>query len=389
MKRILARLLCLTLFAVVASCAASYAQPDVRASMGAPGGEISVSYFYDSLSPYGEWFQEPTYGWCWTPYDVAADWRPYSDGHWEYSDYGWSWASNEAWGWAAYHYGRWFFDDSYGWVWVPGTEWAPAWVAWRTSDDYVGWAPLPPTAGWDGSAGLRFADADAIPPAEWCFVPRGRMLDGSLRLQVTVVARNVTLFGRSHDATRFEVRDGRPANIGLDIALVERNIGRPVPRVKVVDVPTPARGGGRPAGSGVVGYFRPTVRPMPVGQVPPPAVTAPRNPMPDAVLQRVRSQQQRKLESDLKNEHARLVRDQSNELRIKAQGAAADEVRKQHAAEQQAFDAHAAQQRQVLTQRMQKQIVSPGKAGRSNGKQDARPNGKQDARDTGRGNRGG
>ena len=78
-------------------------------------------------------------------------------------------------------------------------------------------------------------------------------------------------------------------------------------------------------------------------------------------LQRQRDVQQRKLENDLKTEQARLARDQQNELRKQAPGPKADEVRKQHATEQQAFEAHAAQQRQVLAQRMQKQIVNPGK----------------------------
>ena len=362
MKRVFARSLCLALFVAAAGCAASYAQTDVRASMRSPGDQVSVSYFYENLSPDGEWFRDPSYGWCWTPYNVSADWRPYYDGHWEYTDYGWSWASNETWGWATYHYGRWFFDDSYGWAWVPGTDWAPAWVAWRYGDDYVGWAPLPPTAGWDASAGLTFADASAIPPDEWCFVPRQHMLDVRLRLQVTLVARNVTLIGRSRDATRFEVRDGRPANVGLDVTQVEGLVGRRVPRVKIVDVDRPAHGGGQPAGTGVIGFFRPTIRPVPVEQAPPPAITERRNAIPDGVLQRQRVVQQRKLESDLNAEHARLARDQQNELRKKAPGPAVDELRKQHAAEQQSFEAHAAQQRQVLVQRIQKQIVKPGKA---------------------------
>ncbi len=371
MKRVLAPLICLALFVAVAGCAANYGQTEMRAPVRSPGSQVDVSYFYESLSPYGQWFQEPSYGWCWTPYDVSADWRPYSDGHWEYTDYGWSWAGNESWGWAPYHYGRWFFDDSYGWVWVPGTEWAPAWVAWRTGDDFVGWAPLPPAAGWDASGGLSFANANAIPSHEWCFVPRRNVLDVNLRVQVTVVARNVTLFGRSHDATRFEVRDGRPANIGLDVAQVEGSIGRRVPRVKIVDVDRPARGGGQPAGSGAVGFFRPAVRPMPAEQAPPPEVATRRNAIPDVELQRLRDQQQRQLENNLKDEEARLARDQQNELRAHAAGPGADEIRKQHAAEQQAFEAHAAQQRQVLTQRIQKQIVNPGKvknAGKSGGR---------------------
>jgi len=371
MKRLFAWSLCLALFAAAVGCAASYGQPEMRGSMRPPGSQVDISYFYDNLAPYGEWFPEPSYGWCWTPYDVSADWRPYSDGHWEYTDYGWSWASNEPWGWAPYHYGRWFFDDSYGWVWVPGTEWAPAWVAWRYSDDYVGWAPLPPTAGWDASAGLSFGDPGAIRPDEWCFVPRTHVLDVNIRVQVTVVARNVTLYGRTRDATRFEVRDGRPANLGFDVAQIERSVGRSVPRVKIVDVNQPGRGDGRPAGGGSVGFFRPRVQPIPVEHAPVPAVANRPNAIPDVELQRLRDQQQRKLESDLNAEKARLARDQQNDLRSQAAGARADEIRQQHAAEQQAFEAHAAQQRQVLTQRIQKQIVNPGKvknADKSQGK---------------------
>jgi hypothetical protein len=361
MKRRLALLLSLAIFLAAVGCAASYGQTGVRASMRSPGHQVDVSYFYENLAPYGEWFQEPSYGWCWTPYDLSADWRPYSDGHWEYTDYGWSWAANESWGWAPYHYGRWFFDDSYGWVWVPGTEWAPAWVAWRYGDDYVGWAPLPPDAGWDASGGLRFADAGAIGPDRWCFVPRSHVLDVNIRVQVTVVARNVTLFGRTRDATRFEVRDGRPVNMGLDVAQVERFVGRSVPRVKIVDVDRPARGGGRPAGNGAVGFFRPAVRPMPAGQAPPSEVTSRRSAIADVTVQRQRAVQQRQLESGLKAQQARLARDQQNELRSHAAGPGAEEIRKQHAVEQRAFDTHAAQQRQVLAQRIEKKIVNPGK----------------------------
>ena len=36
-----------------------------------------------------------------------ADWRPYADGYWAYTDSGWTWVSYEDFGWATYHYGRW------------------------------------------------------------------------------------------------------------------------------------------------------------------------------------------------------------------------------------------------------------------------------------------
>lgn len=385
MKRVFARSLCLALFVAAVGCTTSYGQSDVRFSARSPGSQVDISLFYDNLSPYGDWFDYPSYGPCWTPYDVSADWRPYSDGHWEYTDYGWSWASNEPWGWASYHYGRWFFDDSYGWVWVPGDEWAPAWVAWRYGDDYVGWAPLPPTAGWDASRGLAFADAGAIRSNEWCFVPRQQVLNISLRLQVTSVARNVTLLGRSRDATRFEVRGGRPANLGIDVAQVETMVGRRVPRVRVVDVNTPTRGRGQPAGNGSVGYFRPAIRPMPIERAPLPEVAGRRNAIPDAVLQRQHDVQQRKLESDLRAERARLAREQQGDLRAHVAGPGAEELRRRHAAEQQAFDAHAAQQRQVLVQRIQKQIVKPDKV-QDAGRPDKAPGpGKPDHQGKGKG----
>ena len=78
---------------------------------------------------------------------AIRNWRPYADGYWAYTDVGWTWVSNEDFGWATYHYGRWARLRDHGWVWVPGREWGPAWVSWRTGGDYVGWAPLPPRRG--------------------------------------------------------------------------------------------------------------------------------------------------------------------------------------------------------------------------------------------------
>ncbi|HJL16639.1 MAG TPA: hypothetical protein RMH99_13330 [Sandaracinaceae bacterium LLY-WYZ-13_1] len=49
--------------------------------------------------------------------------------------------SYDAIGWAVCHYGEWVVLDDGRWAWVPGTEWAPAWVDWRRSERYVGWAP--------------------------------------------------------------------------------------------------------------------------------------------------------------------------------------------------------------------------------------------------------
>lgn len=214
--------------------------------------------FFDALEPHGRWFDYPGHGWAWTPHGAGADWRPYWNGSWVDSDFGWTWVSNEPWGWAPYHYGRWIEDPGYGWVWIPGGEWAPAWVTWRHDDEWVGWAPLPPEAHWYGGVGLEFARSVQVPPSHWSFVERRHFLNRDLRRRALPVDQNAALIHRTRDATRFEVRHGRPYNRGIDRALVERWTRRPVPHVQVVDA---ARPGGRDRVSGGrLALYRPTIR---------------------------------------------------------------------------------------------------------------------------------
>ena len=51
---------------------------------------------------------------------------------------GWTWISDEPYGWATYHYGRWYDDPEIGWSWVPSNEWAPSWVSWQEGANYIG-----------------------------------------------------------------------------------------------------------------------------------------------------------------------------------------------------------------------------------------------------------
>jgi len=116
----------------------------------------SYDTFYNQLDRYGDWRETSDYGYVWQPRQAQSrTWRPYTDGHWVYTDVGWTWVSQEPFGWATYHYGRWTRLRNIGWVWVPGDEWAPAWVSWRKSNDYVGWAPLPPEARFDRGTGIH------------------------------------------------------------------------------------------------------------------------------------------------------------------------------------------------------------------------------------------
>jgi len=120
---------------------------------------VTENYFYAPLAPYGTWLYIEPYGWCWQPTVAVVDrtWRPYlHGGRWVYTSAGWYWQSYYTWGWAPFHYGNWYFSPVCGWVWVPGHVWAPAWVTWRYSDGYCGWAPLPPGCGWHPGFGLTY-----------------------------------------------------------------------------------------------------------------------------------------------------------------------------------------------------------------------------------------
>ncbi|WP_141701993.1 DUF6600 domain-containing protein [Methyloceanibacter stevinii] len=129
-----------------------------KANAGGPAApyaaaDFQIDEFYDALAPYGDWVADERFGYVWYPNAVQQGWRPYTVGNWVFTDeHGWYWDSPEPFAWAVYHYGRWGYDAEYGWYWVPGDTWSPAWVQWRYSDDYVGWAPEAPvrTVGYGG-----------------------------------------------------------------------------------------------------------------------------------------------------------------------------------------------------------------------------------------------
>ena len=112
--------------------------------------------FGEALEPYGNWMRTREYGDVWKPrISNPTVWAPYTVGRWHYTELGWHFTSSEPWGWACYHYGRWVRYKTVGWCWVPGREWAPAWVSWRTSPRHIGWSPLPPAATWNRRSGIR------------------------------------------------------------------------------------------------------------------------------------------------------------------------------------------------------------------------------------------
>ena len=165
--------------------------------------------FYESLTPYGSWFETADYGYVWQPGAVRdTSWRPYSRGRWACTDRGWTWISEEPFGWATYHYGRWAQLSGRGWVWVPGSQWAPSWVSWRYCDSYVGWAPLPPETlayrehRWDSSVETRFGIS-----ANWYNFVSIRHFGGPIRRHCLPYARNSYYMGLSVNVTNIYIKN--------------------------------------------------------------------------------------------------------------------------------------------------------------------------------------
>jgi hypothetical protein len=137
--------------------------PKMATAQSMNNSGVNFQVFYNELSPYGDWIMDNQYGYLWVP-NVGRNFHPYgNNGYWTMTNYGNTWVSLYDWGWAPFHYGRWFWDDYLGWAWIPGYEWSPAWVTWRSGSGYFGWAPLGPniniTIGFNA-------------PNYWVFVPQ-------------------------------------------------------------------------------------------------------------------------------------------------------------------------------------------------------------------------
>lgn len=216
---------------------AGMAAAPARADHGSLRAEVGI--YYDELSPYGDWVDDTEYGAAWCPRHVESDWRPYTDGRWVDSDYGWTWASDEPFGWATYHYGRWAFDPRYGWIWVPGTVWAPAWVSWQYGGGYVGWAPLPPAVGFDFNVGIRLGGLSlsaVIRPRDYIFVSERGFLEPRVGRYAVSRARSEDLWRRARNVTSYTVVNNRVVNRGITVTNIERATGRRVPRYRVAEV---------------------------------------------------------------------------------------------------------------------------------------------------------
>ncbi len=205
---------------------------------GAPAGDpaaAGVDYFHSQLSPYGQWVARDGYGMVWVP-NVNPGWRPYTAGHWAYTDQGWAWVGDERWGWAAYHYGRWYYDGGVSsWAWVPGYTWAPAWVDWRHGGGYLGWAPLPPSVGFAVGAGLIFGGV-VISPGFYTFVGERNILAPRIGGFILPSGRNAVFVTGAGRITNYTMVNNRIVNVGVSSERIAQITGHPVNQVTIASM---------------------------------------------------------------------------------------------------------------------------------------------------------
>jgi hypothetical protein len=220
------------LLATVLALAACFSS--VRAA-----SSVSFEVFYSALEPHGEWIELADYGYAWKPSQVSSDWRPYRNGRWVYTEEGWTWISNDPWGWATDHYGRWTLVDEVGWVWVPGYEWAPAWVSWRTSDNYVGWAPIPAsprdaevkvTSTGYGSWVDSYYD---LGPSQYVFVETTKLGSDDYEPVYLPRERYVTVFDETRNVTNITVKEAVVINEGPQYDVIARRAEKPIERLTI------------------------------------------------------------------------------------------------------------------------------------------------------------
>ncbi len=225
---------------------------NIHPAKAQPGEPVTMQTFYDELEPYGQWIDDPEYGYVWSP-DTGPDFKPYATaGHWIETEYGNTWVSDYNWGWAPFHYGRWRFAEDYGWEWIPGTEWGPAWVNWRTGGDYYGWAPLGPGIDID----ISFGSGYYAPDNYWVFVPRQYVCSPNpYRYYLPVnrnysIVRNTTIINNVYnDRSRRYISGPRQADI-------QRFAGN---RINVYNINNSNRPGGARIRNNTINIYRPDI----------------------------------------------------------------------------------------------------------------------------------
>jgi hypothetical protein len=121
---------------------------------------------------------------------------------------------------------------------VPGREWGPAWVSWRTGGDYVGWAPLPPRRAGDTYAEFSPINARVdidldIGPAYYNFIDVRYIGEPVLRERIFAADQNLTYITKTVNVTNITYANKQVYNRGPDYNTLSRYSTRPIQRLSL------------------------------------------------------------------------------------------------------------------------------------------------------------
>ena len=250
------------------------AQPSEPPSSGPT--QVNYNFFYDSLAPYGNWFNVPTYGYVWQPSCavITPGWRPYWNcGSWAWCDAGWYWNSSYSWGWAPFHYGNWVNSPGCGWCWVPGQTWSPSWVTFRYGGGYCGWAPLPPGCGVSAGVGLTWAGSGVsvgfgfgYSAADYCWTPTSYFTASNCSAYGVYGAGVHQIYNGSTVINNYVVGNNNTIiNNGIDPSHIAPHSRSEIRKVRLTDTSSPNLAGsmagtrGRPGDPTQLAVYRPPV----------------------------------------------------------------------------------------------------------------------------------
>lgn len=171
---------------------------------------------YEDLDYHGRWYDEPGYGYVWSPSYISIGWAPYTYGRWTWiSPWGFTWIDFAPWGYAPFHYGRWAYLNQ-RWCWVPpGHHHRPVFA--------------PALVGWHGMHGVR--DPRHAGSVSWyplgpreVYVPGNRVSSRYLR-NVNVSNTAIENNAQITNAYRGRVRNARPVNSSIPGAVTTMPAG--------------------------------------------------------------------------------------------------------------------------------------------------------------------
>ena len=170
----------------------------------AQGTQGATSDVKAVLAQYGNFVQHQKYGEVWVPSATPPGWHPYPPCHWVYTKHlGWYFDDKTPWGAIVHHYGRWTNDPKMGWLWVPDTEFSPGWVVWRTSQQWIGWAPTPPDSDIQLVSSDQFNNG-----SQWVFIEVAKMRSGCSDAAIVSAGQFPLVIGQTRYVTELEYVDG-------------------------------------------------------------------------------------------------------------------------------------------------------------------------------------